>query len=238
MKNFLIFYLLLPTISFAAIEVGSARDLNCEVARSFAIKNALEKYAGQVFDYTKRESCKEKNNDISCTFEKSLDIDTAGTLKRIVEEKVTKDKECTVFVKIEIEKTRLYNVEVKGKQKYLSGEPIEYIFETKEPLYLYVFNVYRAGMDYEKATLMYPTDRLNNNLIDGKFVFPGTDKVKFTTYVAYGDVSKEKLIFLFTKHKLYDKKEWTNYEIDGIIKSIPTFSRRVVSHDIIIERRM
>jgi len=251
-KNFLPVLLFTPVTLYAAIhqsqssnhavESGSGSDKSCEVARGLAIKNALERHAGIEYDYTKRTSCKEKNYEVDCSFEKSFDVETAGTLKKVIEESVvkihSKDDLCVVNIVVEIEKTRLLDVEVRGKQRYFSGEPIEYFFETKEPLYLYVFNVYNIGYNQKKAELMYPTERLNNNIVNGKFQFPGTDKVKFTTYVAYGDVSKEQLIFLFTKHKLYDKKEWTVLEIDNMVKSIPTFSRRVVYQDIIIERRL
>jgi len=224
--------------SSSVIQEGAGSSIDCEVARNLAIKNALEKFAGQSFEVKKHQSCKEVKNKINCSYENALDIDSAGTLKRIIHQEVNKKELCYVTVKVELEDTRLYDLSVDGKLKYLAGEHLEFEIDTKEKLYLYVFNIYNAGMNYKKAELIFPNERVNNNTINGKFVFPGTNEVKFTTYVAYGDVSKEKLLFLFTKYKLYDRKEWTVNDVDIMIKSIPTFSRRVVYQDIIIERRL
>lgn len=245
MKKFLLSTLFLPLNALAAIhsssniiQEGNGHAADCEMARNIAIKNALEKFAGQSFEYKKHQSCKEVNNKINCSFEKSLDVDSAGTLKRIISQNVNQKELCYVTVKVELEDTRLYDLTLNGKLKYLSGEPLEFNIVTNEPLYLYVFNIFYAGLNYKKAELIFPSERIKNNFVSGKFIFPGTNEVKFTTYVAVGDVSKEKLVFLFTKYKLYDRKEWTVLEIDDMIKSIPTFSRRVVYQDIIIERRM
>jgi len=216
---------------------GMGESSNCEIARNIAIKNALEKFAGQEFTHQSKQTCKEKNLEINCSFEKILDVDTAGTLKRIVDEKVFRGDICTVSVTIEADRSKILEVSVIGKTNYQSGDALEFLIETKEPLYLYVFNMHDLWVNFKKVDLIFPREGVSNNLINGKFVFPGSNTFKLITYVANGQYSKEQLIFLFTKHKLYDSKEWTVSELESIIKSMPTFSRRVVQQDILIERR-
>lgn len=225
-----------PAKGFFVSGVGESSD--CEIARNLAIKHALEKFAGQEFSHKSRHQCSEKNHNINCSFEKTLDIDTAGTVKRVVDQKIFQTDKCVVSVTLEVERSKLFDVTVVGKNRYLSGEPLEFFIETKEPLYLYIFNSYDAGLNHKKVELVFPRKEVSQNLVNGKFVFPGTDKFRFLTYVAVGNESKEQLIFLFTKHKLYDNKEWTISELDSMIKSMPAFTRRVVYQDIVIERRL
>ena len=76
-----------------------------------------------------------------------------------------------------------------------------------------------------------------SNLIDTEFVFPGTDRASYVLYSESGNTVKGQLVFLFTKHRMFDRKVWTKTELEDIIRSMPAFSRKVVYNDIIIQRR-
>ena len=234
MKTLIQCLILIPSIAFADISFGTGEDRNCEIARAMAIRDALESHSGVEFDYVKKESCTEKNTTIDCTFKKDFDTNSSGTLKKVLKENVKQKKDlCIVEVKVEIEPTKALFVNLELKDRYYEGDPLEFKVYAGEPVYLYVFNVDK------KVELVFPNSQVDflNNLIDTEFVFPGTDRASYILYNESGNTSKGQMVFLFTKHKMFDRKEWTKSELEDIIKSMPAFSRKVVYNDIIIQRR-
>jgi hypothetical protein len=234
MKAVLTGLLLVPSLVFADVSFGTGEDKNCEIARAMAIRDALESHSGIEFDYVKKESCTEKNSNIDCTFKKDFDTNSSGTLKKVLKEDVKQKKDvCVVEVKVEVEPTKALFVNLELKDKYLDGEPLEFKVYAGEPVYLYVFNVASS------VELIFPTSQVDflSNLIDTEFVFPGTDRASYVLYSESGNTVKGQLVFLFTKHKMFDRKMWTKTELEDIIRSMPAFSRKVIYNDIIIQRR-
>lgn len=225
---------MIPSLAFADVSFGTGEDKSCELARAMAIRDALEAHSGIEFDYVKKESCTEKNTKIDCTFKKDFDTNTSGTLKKVLKEDVKQKKDiCVVEVKVEIEPTKALFVNLELKNNYIEGEPLQFKVYAGEPVYLYVFNVDK------KVELIFPNSQVDflSNLIDTEFVFPGTDRASYMLYSESGNTVKGQLVFLFTKHKLFDRREWTKTDLEDIIRSMPAFSRKVVYNDIIIQRR-
>jgi hypothetical protein len=234
MKTLLKCLILIPSLAFADVSFGTGEDKNCEIARAMAVRDALEAHSGIEFDYIKKESCTERNTKIDCTFKKDFDTNSSGTLKKVLKEDVKQKKDvCVVEVKVEIEPTKTLFVNLELKDKYMEGEALEFKVYAGEPVYLYVFNVGK------KVELIFPTSQVDflSNLIDTEFVFPGSDRATYMLYSESGNTVKGQLVFLFTKHKMFDRRVWTKTELDDIIRSMPAFSRKVVYNDIIIQRR-
>ena len=234
MKTLLPALLLIPSLCFADISFGTGEAKDCELAKALAVRDALESYAGAEFDYTKKQSCIEKNDKQDCSFQKDMDVDTGGTLKRIISENVKKQKDgCIVETKIEVEISRSLYVTFDGDSIFEDGEPLKFRVFAGEPVYFYLF------VNGKKPELIFPSEEvgLTNNLIDGEFVFPGKKGVNYVLFSESGDSSKEQYVLLFSKQKLFDKRKWSNYKLSDIIKSIPTFSRKVIYYDVQIQRR-
>ena len=234
MKTLLKCLILIPSLAFADVSFGTGEDKNCEIARAMAIRDALEAHSGVEFDYTKKESCTERNTNIDCTFKKDFDTNSSGTLKKVLKEDVKQKKDvCVVEVKVEIEPTKTLFVNLELKDKYMEGESLEFKVYAGEPVYLYVFNINK------KVEMVFPNSQVDflSNLIDTEFVFPGTDRATYMLYSESGNTVKGQLVFLFTKHKMFDRREWTKSALEDIIRSMPAYSRKVVYNDIIIQRR-
>ena len=127
MKTLIEFLILIPSLALADVSYGTGEDKNCEIARAMAIRDALEAHSGIEFDYTKKESCSERNTTIDCTFKKDFDTNSSGTLKKVLKEDVKQKKDiCVVEVKVEIEQTKSLFVNLELKDKYIEGEPLEF----------------------------------------------------------------------------------------------------------------
>lgn len=224
---------MIPSLCLADVSFGTGEGKNCELARAMAIRDALESYSGVEFDYIKKESCSESKSNIDCTFKKEFDTNSSGTLKRVLSQQVKQNKDqCVVEIKIEIEPTKSLFVNLDINERFFDGDPLTFKVYSGEPVYLYVFNVGK------KVELIFPNKQLEvSNLIEQEFVFPGTDRAQYIMYSDTGNTTKEQFVFLFTKHKLFDSKQWTISSLEEIIRSIPTFSKKVVSYDIFIQRR-
>lgn len=212
---------------------GTAYDKDCQVARSFAVKNALENFTMQEFEAAQKQTCKEQKNKIDCSYERELSSEVAGTLKRIIrEQSSTKDGLCYVKVLVEIEKTKTFNVDVSGKQRYLSGEELQVSFKTLEPLYVYVFNDH-----YTEFQKLYPLEN-DHHLLNGTFHLNSFKQARFQVYVKHPDQkSNDSLVVIFSKLKLSFKNDLTKTEFEDIIKSVPPYSRKVVYYHYVINRR-
>lgn len=231
---FIAFVLLWGTTLASEVSFGTGEDPDCNLAKNYAIQNAIERFAEQEIDVTKKHTCQEINGKIDCSYRKTIESETSATFKKLLSEKVKKKKDlCVVEVKVELEKPRVFQVSVKTKDFFFTNENLELFITTREPLYVYVFNIYHQ----EKVTKLYPSGN-NHTLVNGNQNVPSTDEVRFSTYLFNMEkFSEETLLVLFTKHKITFKRDLTKVELDDIIKSIPPYSRRVVYHNYVIKRR-
>ena len=218
----------------AAISNGSSYDERCDIARSLAIKDALQNYSIREFEASQKHLCKEINDDINCMFQRELSTEVAGTFKKVVNERAKKeDGLCRVDVTIEVDKVRLLKVDVNGKSKYKSGDILELTVVTKEPLFVYIYNDHATGIQR-----LFPHLENKHELVAGTFKLEDHNKVRYQMYVASPyETSEETLIVVFSKVKLTFKNRLSKLEFYEIIKSTPAFSRRVMYHNFIINRR-
>lgn len=211
------------------VSSGRGESTNCELSRSLAIKNAIEKFSEREIEVSQRQTCKESKGQIDCSFIKDLQTKAGGTLKKVIEENhIIKDNSCIVNVRVEIERAKVFATDVKAKDFYYAGEPLVFDLVTKEPLYVYIFNVY----SFDDVNVLFQT----SEPLNGKLVLPQNKQI--VTYLhGLQNVSDEYLIFLFTKHKLTFKKDLSKKEVESIIDSVPLYSRKVVFHNFKIIRR-
>lgn len=230
MKLALILALILLGGTALASEVsfGTGEDKDCSLARAFAIKDAIENYSKQEFDFTQTQECNEKNTSgVNCSFTKQLQTEVAGTLKRIVTETHKQKKDlCVVEVKVELEKVRTFFGDVTGDSNVYAGSVMNFKITTYERLYVYIFNVYNRT----QTELIYPKLSSHNNLVDGVMKFPSD--MEFRTHLnVNSQMSKESIMVLFTKHKVTFKNQLTEKDIYDTIASIPVHSRKIVYHN-------
>lgn len=218
----------------AATSIGSAYDERCDLAKSLAIKDALEKYSMREFEASQKHLCKEIKDEINCMFQRELSTEVAGTFKKVLNEKVKKeDGLCKVNVKIEVDKIRSLKVDVSGKSKYLSGELLELTVQTKEPLYVYIYNDHASGIQR-----LYPHVDNKHEMVLGTFRLEDHNRIRYQLYVSSPyEVSEETLIVVFSKVKLTFRNRLSKLEFYEIIKSTPAYSRRVMYHNFVINRR-
>lgn len=226
---FLSFVLLAGSALGSEISFGRGESTNCGFARSLAIKDAIENFSEHELEVSQNQVCKETNGQINCSFIKDLKTKASGTLKKVLDEKtIIKKETCVVNVKIEIEKAKVFAADVRAKDFYYAGDNLTFDIFTKEPLYVYIFNVHSFD---EVNTLYESTDPLN-----GKFILPSNKQI--VTYLnGINNVSEEYLVFLFTKHKVTFKKDLTKKDLESIIDSVPLYSKKVVFHNFKIIRR-
>jgi len=227
--------LLSGTALASDVSFGTGEDKDCSLARALAIKDAIESYSKQEFDFQQTQECSEKNAaGINCTFNKQLQTEVAGTLKRVVTETHKQKKDlCVVEVKVELEKARTFFGDVTGDSKVYAGDTINFKITTYERLYVYVFNVFNKT----SVELLYPKQSSHYNLVNGVMLFPSD--MEFRTHLyANSQMSKESIMVLFTKHKVTFKNQLTEKDIYDTIASIPVHSRKIVYHNFDILWRM
>ena len=215
------------------VEFGTGEHNDCNIAKAYAVNNALERYAGKEFEVIKRHTCRETNSTgVSCDFIKRTEIETVGVLKKVVSQKVKNNRHtCVVEVKIEVEKARpLAGDIVNAKEIAVDGTRYNFDIVTKEPLYVYLFNAYD-----NKIKLMYPYEN-RSNLLHGKLALP--DGIWWQADLPKGiDESNETLMAVFSKEKISFGNNMDKDEIYRQIASMPMYSRRVVYQNFVIKRR-
>ena len=227
--------LLSGTAIASDVSFGTGEDRDCSLARALAIKDAIESYSKQEFDFMQTQECSEKNvSGINCTFNKQLQTEVAGTLKRVVTETQKEKKDlCVVEVKVELEKARTFFGDVTGDSSVYAVSVMNFKITTYERLYVYIFNVYNRS----RVELLYPKHNTNTNLVDGVLKAEMLN-TEFRTYLEpQSEYSKESIMVLFTKHRVTFKNQLTEKDIYDTIASIPVHSRKLVYHNFVIVRR-
>ena len=234
MKYIFILWLVVSANAYSSeLSFGIGEHKDCGVAKAFALNNALEHYAEKEFEVIKRNTCREVNaNGVQCEFIKRTEVETSGTLKKILNEKVKKNNNsCVVEVKIQVEKARpLAGDIVNAKELAIDGERYKFDVLTKEPLYVYLFNAFD-----NKMKLMYPYDN-RSNLLHGTLTLP--DGIWWQADLPKGaNESQETLMAVFSKEKITFGSSMDKEQIYRQIASMPMYSRRVVYHNFVIKRR-
>ena len=220
--------------TLASTSKGEGVDESCDVAKALAINNALEQFSAREFEVRKRHVCKDIVDDITCFYQKEITSEVAGTFKQMVSQKFTKEDDlCFAKVVIEVEKSKLLDVEVLGKELYKAGDIFELTVRTKEPLYVYVYNDSSEGLQK-----LFPHLDNNHEIVSGSKRLEDHKHIRYTVYVPNPyEESKETIIVVFSKVKLTFKNRLSKSEFYDTIKAVPAFSRRVLYHSVVINRR-
>lgn len=234
----------LSTIAYAGLETGVGEHIinsrfnvtnACMLSEQIAIKKALEKHSGKQFTVEKKNYCYDTKDYSYCNYYKEYDYTTAGTIRKIVSRKEDiKDSICRVAVVVDIEETpRPIQVNVRGKNIYFAGEELNFNIEVKEPVYFYMFNVHRNGVEF-----LYPSRYYEDNKFEDDFEFPGLG-LRYVTNLDKGvRKDEEQILLLFTKHQLdFDRVALDHHMLHEIINSIPIHSRKTFTYNILIKRK-
>jgi hypothetical protein len=233
-KKFAILWLLVCVNAYADVSFGTGESEDCNIAKALAVNDAIERYAEKEFEVKKQHICRERNAEgIECEYVKKTEVESAGTLKKVLSEKVKQKKDiCVVEVKIELDPSRPLAGDILNASNFAyNGQRYPFDLITKEPLYVYLFSVYG-----EQMHMMYPYDGIKSNLIDGKLALP--DGIWWQADIMSDAAeSKDTLMAVFTKYKITFRSSMTRDEIYRQIASVPINARRVVYHNFVIKRR-
>lgn len=205
----------------------------CVLAENKAIENALFNFSGKEFEANQETFCVDTKSHAYCNYVKEITMLTAGSITAVLDRVQRTDKDtCYVEVKAEVQKARQLAAQATSKRIYFPGDNIDVKINTGEPLYLYIFNLHRKGVD-----VLFPNQYNNNNLIDDRFVFPGKDISVVASLDKNETISNETLLFLFTKRRQdIDPRDVNKDNLRDLLKSIPNFEKRLIQHNFIIKR--
>lgn len=206
----------------------------CMLAESKAIKKALDTHSGKQFEVEKKNFCFESKNKTFCDYYNEINFSTAGTIRKIVSRKeVIENSVCKVSVVVDIEQPRQLKVNVYGKNVYYVGDELVFNVKTSEPVYMYMFNVHKKGVE-----LLFPFTYTTDNLIDSEFNYEGS-QFKHVAYLHDGvKKDEEKILLLFTKHYIeFDRFALDQTLLNDVISSIPVNSKRLFTYNILIQRK-
>ena len=199
----------------------------CAIAENRAFKDALVNYSSQ-FQFTNQSVCKDTLDNAYCEYIKEIDASTSGTIRSVVDRVKRRDGNmCFIEVKVEVEKAIQLPASVDSKRIYFEGEQIDVDISVGQPLYLYVFNYHKKGVE-----VLFPNQYNKDTLIDDRFKFPGND-VEMTATVN-GERSDETLLFLFTKRRQDIGMKVDKDSLREILESIPVNEKRLITHNIVI----
>lgn len=236
--------LLFSSVSYAGLQSGFGEHaINdkftstnaCMLAEQYAIKQALDTHSGKQFTVEKKNFCYDTKDYSYCNYYKELDFTTAGTIRKIVSrsEKIV-NSVCKVGVVVDIEEIpRPIMVDVKGRNIYHVGESLNFSINVYEPVYFYMFNVHRKGVEF-----LFPSKYYEDNRFEDSFEFPGLG-LRYVTELDKGvRRDEEQIILLFTKHQIdFDRVALDHSMLHEVINSIPIHSRRTFTYKILIKRK-
>lgn len=234
----------MSTSAFAGLESGIGEHVindkfnatnACLLSEQKAIKNALDKHSGKQFTVEKKNFCYDTKEYSYCNYYKEYDYTTAGTIRKIVSRKEDiRNSTCRVAVVVDIEEMpRPIQVDVKGKNIYFTGEELNFNINVREPVFFYMFNIHRKGVEF-----LFPSRYYESNKFEDDFDFPGLG-LRYVTELDKGvKRDEEQVLLLFTKHQLdFDRVALDHHMLHQIINSIPIHSRKTFTYKILITRK-
>lgn len=204
----------------------------CVLAENKAIDNSLFNYGKKQFETVQESFCIDTKENSYCNYVKDVIFTSSGKVSSVIDRIKRTDKDtCYVEVKTEIEPLRQLNVNVKSKRAYIVGDKFSTEIKVGEPLYMYIFNLHKKGVD-----IIFPNQYNEEALVDDRFELP-----KETNIIASLDKkdssSNETLLFLFTKRRQdIDYRDVNKNTFMELINSIPVQERKIVQHNFIIKR--
>lgn len=238
MKKYAILLPFLISPAYAAVVgVGEYRfgpetseNFACEVAKDLAKRNVISNILGEKIDVVVEENC--LNNQ--CNHNQQTFNSFEGNLKKIeVKQKYVGEalgyRYCKITVHAEVEPLRNdINFTVSGSFSYKVDEQVEFKLVSNQTGKIVLFNFYDG-----KFFKVYEQEIKNT---DVEHTMPTTGK-KIVASMKPGQwQSKEILLFLFYQGSNSIRSEYTPIEMENLIMSIPSDSRRVVKRYINIKR--
>jgi hypothetical protein len=203
----------------------------CVIAENKAIENSIFNYGKRQFDSVQENFCVDTKEHTYCNYVKDIIFYSSGKVNSVVDTIKRSDKDtCYVEVKTEIEPHRQLNAYVKSKRSYLVGDKLTAEIKVGEPLYLYIFNLHKKGVD-----LIFPNEYNNEALVDDRFELPNANII--ASLDKKDSLSNETLLFLFTKRRQdIDYRDVNKNNFKELVNSIPVQERKLVQHNFIIKR--
>jgi len=235
----LLLALLLPSVVTAQVYDGKGEHNNCAIAESKAFEHALKQANGMLIESVETYVCADtKNKDPSCQYQKESETYAAGQINKVISSKtIIRNGICHSEVKVLVNNPASIYVTVNGRSEFKNGDIVEYTVNARQPVHMYVFAVYKDGVD-----LIHPLQYNMDRVVNGKFIFPSDfyklNSIHIEAKLKDGvNFSKETLVFIFTSTKLnFDYDNISKKHLDELIKTLPVYSRRVVYKDYSIFR--
>jgi len=208
----------------------TTENFACEVAKDIAKRNAISNILGEKIDVVIEENCFNNN----CNLHQQTFNSYEGNLKKIeVKQKYVGEeigyRYCKITVQAEVEQLRNdINFTVSGNFSYKLNEHVNFQLVTNTPGKVVLFNFYDG-----KFFRVYEQSLSNTNI---EQTLPSTGKKLVATLNHNQRQSKEILLFLFHDGSRNIKSEYTASEMENLIVSIPSDSRRIVKRYINIMR--
>ncbi len=202
----------------------------CVIAENKAIENSLFNYGEKQFESIQETFCVDTKDNAYCNYIKDIIFTSSGKVTSIIDRVKRSDKDtCYVEVKTEIEPYRQLNASVKSKRMYMVGDKFSADIKVGEPLYMYIFNMHKKGVD-----MLYPNEYNNEALVDDRFELPSNITASLDKK---DNLSNETLLFLFTKRRQdIDYRDVSKNTFKELVNSIPVQERKIVQHNFIIKR--
>lgn len=236
--------LLLWSSSATAVQIGYGsgeqsfqsdreRISACTIAENKALKDAILKFADRQYTLTEESRCVDTKEHAYCDYVKDIDASASGSIKSVVDRiRQVKNNTCYVELQVEIVPVNFITAEVETTRIYYPGELIDVRVKVGQPVYLHIFNLHSNGVD-----ILFPNRYNSNSLIDDRFVYPGQNAT--VEAVLHGDktVSRETLLFLFTKRRQdFNPRFVTKESLEKILRSIPVTEKKLIQQQIVIKR--
>lgn len=206
----------------------------CAVAYANALEEAVKKTKGILVSTNRQSLCYENNKTSPrCTYEETNTSTVDGLVKEVISSTTRLENGyCFVDVVAKVGESELFAADITGKSAYSHGELMQFAFSLKKPAYLYVFNRWGDRLD-----MVYPVPHFEIKNFFNVGYFPPEGLFMTATLPKGKSTSEERLIFLFTYHKIdVNKAEWDIEELNDLIKSMPPANRKVVYRNIVITK--
>lgn len=237
-KKYLFILPLLLTPAYASIVSegeyrfgpDTSENYACYIAEERAKQNAISQFIGEKIDVVVEENC--LNN--FCNQHQQTFNSVEGNLKSmsVIDRKIGDSlgyKYCKIKIKTEVEELKNdIHFTVSGNFNYTVGQNVNFNIVSNKSGNIVLFNYYNDV--YHK---IYEHDLVDKQ---SETVIPSNNVALVATLDQNQYQSKEGLLFLFHQTNKVFKDIYTKTEMENLISSIPSNSRRIVKRYINIKR--
>lgn len=208
----------------------TSQNVACSIAEESAKKNAIANFVGEQIEHQTEQICKNEH----CTEFRSLFSEISGNVKSIINKNVIIAPErgysvCIVDVTAEIEKiSNPIFLKVEGKNEFRHGDRFVLNAISNRVGNYWLFNV----IDDTYYTV-YSGKILQANK---EFSIPQSQHRLLAKVPTGKQLSKEKLIILFSGEDLTIQRQYSRMEFERLINELSFVNRKLVNHHVTIVR--